>query len=142
MRLAQGQYFGEPVRRATAGALTLIETDYPRGLVAKRHAHARSCLCIVIDGGFFETYGRAERTCRSGSVIFRPAGEDHANDFAVGARCLNIELAESWMEQLAEYAPAIGSSIDLTHTPVRDVAARMYRELEVADDLAPLALEG
>jgi len=142
MRLGHGQYFGEPRRRENAGALTLIETDYARGLTAARHTHERSCLCIVLDGGFAETYGRAERTCRAGSVIFRPAGEAHANHFAIGARCLNIELSEAWMERLAEYAPATASSIDLTHTPVRDVAIRMSGEFQIADDLAPLALEG
>lgn len=142
MRLDHGHYFGEPLRRGTAGALTLIETHYVRGLVAARHTHERSCMCIVLDGGFAETYGRAQRTCRAGSVIFRPAGEDHANDFAIGARCLNIELSESWMGRLAEYAPATGPSIDLTNTPVRDTAMRMYGEFRIGDDLAPLALEG
>jgi AraC family transcriptional regulator len=142
MRLGHGQYFGEPLRRGTAGALTLIETSYARGLTAGRHTHECSCLCIVVDGGFAETYGRAERTCRAGSIIFRPAGEDHANHFAIGARCLNIELSDAWMERLAEYAPVTASSIDLTHTPVRDVAMRMYGEFQIGDDLAPLALDG
>ena len=59
MRLDHGHYFGEPLRRGTAGALTLIETHDVRGLVAARHTHERSCMYIVLDGGFAETYGRA-----------------------------------------------------------------------------------
>ena len=142
LRLAHGHYFGEPLRRGTAGALTLIETHYAAGLVATKHVHERSCFCIVVDGGFSETYGHAQRTCRSGSIIFRPAGEEHANHFALGAHCLNIELSEPSMARLDEYAPAPRTSLDLTQTPVGELAARLYREFQIEDDLTPLALEG
>ena len=142
MRLAHGHYFGKPLRRGRAGELTLIESAYAPGLVAARHTHEQACLCIVADGGFSETYGRAARTCGAGSVLYRPAGEEHANEFHAGARCLNIELSSVWMAQLAEYAPAPSASIELTRTPAGEIAARLYHEFRIDDDLAPLALEG
>jgi AraC family transcriptional regulator len=142
LRLAHGHYFGESLRRGSVGALTLIESQYAAGLVASRHTHERSCFCIVLDGGFSETYGRKQRRCSAGSVIFRPAGEDHANDFERGARCLNIELSDAWMARLAEHAAAPSWSLDVTHTPVSKLAASLYHEFRIGDDLAPLAMEG
>lgn len=97
MRLESGQVFGEYVRARAVANLTLVESRYQRDERLPTHSHERDNLCLVLRGNFEERFNRRERTVRAPALLFRPAGERHAQRFSLtGATCLTIELGSAW----------------------------------------------
>jgi AraC family transcriptional regulator len=66
------------------GRVSFVETEYAPRLRMGRHADAETRITLVLAGGGTETAGRCEHPCGPGSVVFKPAGADHANDFGDG----------------------------------------------------------
>src|SRR5436189_6402678 len=90
--LGPGRYFGAPLRRAAFGELRLVETAFGPGATIARHRHERAYFCLITHGAFRESRGREVSDYRAGTLVFRPAGEEHSERFgARGGRCLNVE---------------------------------------------------
>jgi AraC family transcriptional regulator len=66
------------------------------------HAHARTCVALVLAGGFEEHVDRRVRDADAGTVHLMPAGITHTNHIShVGARALLVDVdpeTESWRE--------------------------------------------
>jgi AraC family transcriptional regulator len=57
------------------------------------HEHPAAYVCVVLSGGFLESAEKSAAECRTGDVIFHPAGERHADRFGPrGACCLNLRV--------------------------------------------------
>lgn len=117
--------------------------DYPAVSLMARHAHAAATLSIVVNGGFVERLGRAERDYGRGHIAFLPAGREHAQAFGPrGARQITFEPPSEWIEYLADARVAL-SDAPHTNAPVyRRLGDRLSRELCAADALSALACEG
>jgi AraC family transcriptional regulator len=131
------------LRRREVRGLALTETSYPPRLRLPRHSHGQAYFCLVLAGAYTETYTRRARACRPSDVIFHPAGEAHADQFAdAGGRCFNVQVSPDWLERLGVHAPSLGPSDSSGDGPMVWLATRLYGEFRAADDLAPLAIEG
>jgi AraC family transcriptional regulator len=143
--LDRGQFFGRVLQRRDAAGLVLSETRHPAGGSVPAHAHAGALVTLVIEGLIDERVGRRADLCESGSVVFHPAGESHANSFgAHGARCFNVQLADGWLERTVDGGGSGVSTQDRVVRPSSTVtgqALALRREAMVGDAL-PLALEG
>jgi len=74
--------------------VTLRRAAYAAGLRQPPHAHDRANVTVVLAGSLVETACGAERAARRGSVVYKPAGERHADVFGpAGAETLQIVLA-------------------------------------------------
>src|SRR5262245_60441775 len=98
VQLAPGCYFGDRVQaREVAGFLLTDYTYRPDSRVPK-HSHERSYFCLVVAGGYAESYGCRSRECRTASVVFHPAGELHGEHISrEGARVFSVEAAAHWL---------------------------------------------
>src|SRR5258708_38252138 len=89
--------------REVAG-LSLVETSYPPGLKMLPHRHPLAAFGIVLRGGYTESFGKHARTCRPGTVVFHPAGEEHAVEFhEQPVRILRVNLPDSWLRRECEH---------------------------------------
>ncbi|MDQ3997297.1 MAG: AraC family transcriptional regulator [Gemmatimonadota bacterium] len=73
--------------------LRVAEKAYLPGLRQPRHAHAETTVTIVIGGSLRERVGRVDEIARPLSVVVKPGGTEHANEFGPkGTRTVQIAL--------------------------------------------------
>jgi AraC family transcriptional regulator len=91
--LERGQLFGAITRALHLACATLTETRYAPDSTLPPHVHAQPMFVFVADGSFDERFDRHERTCGPRRLLYRPAGERHAQRFlSRGAVCMTVEL--------------------------------------------------
>lgn len=75
------------------GGFVRSETVHLRGQDLPGHAHELATINFVLAGAYAERFRGSSDACGPATLIIKPAGEAHANNFrASGARCLLIEL--------------------------------------------------
>ncbi|HMF29329.1 MAG TPA: hypothetical protein VKE42_11190, partial [Candidatus Cybelea sp.] len=85
--------FGSVTQRRAFASATTFEIHYAPRTVLPMHAHEAPLFLLTLEGSFHETAGTCERTCVPGRMLYRPAGQRHAQRFHdAGARCLAIEF--------------------------------------------------
>lgn len=120
------------------GGIRVAEVVMPAGLRLRRHTHASAQLVWVLEGSYSELWRRRRIRLRPGSVIFRPAGEPHANGFD-GGEVLALVVS---------YSPSRFASVGGRRGPVELPAVladlRGWLELELSrdDGASATALEG
>jgi AraC family transcriptional regulator len=141
--LPPGRYYGNRQRSRFVPGAALIENAYPPGFVIPRHAHASAFFGLVLEGGYQETYGSRCRECRPSSLLFHPPGEVHSEThYDVVVRILSIEPTQRLLAHVGEYARALDGPQEFQAGPLLRLGARLYREFQSDDPLAPLAMEG
>jgi AraC family transcriptional regulator len=138
--------------------LRVAEKAYSPGLRQPRHAHGETTVTIVIGGSLRERVGRVEEIARPLSVVVKPAGTEHADEFGPGGtRTVQIALvgaeasaAADWERTLRSWrwthaGPAVRSFLALLHV-LRSHHARpksdRAEEIECAAHDALAALRG
>ena len=80
--------FGTLLRRVELPASSLTSTAYPGRLRLTPHTHTGAFLLFVRDGGFIEEHRKGRERCDRYSCIYRPAFDEHANEFDDGGAVL------------------------------------------------------
>jgi AraC family transcriptional regulator len=76
--------------------LRVAEHTYLPGLRQPRHAHAETTVTIVIGGSLRERVGRVEEIARPLSIVVKPGGTEHADEFGPeGTRTVQIALTDA-----------------------------------------------
>jgi len=118
--------FGMTTRSLHLREATLTETCYSPELRLPAHTHELPMFVLVVEGSFDESFDRHDRTCGPRRLVYRPAGERHAQRFLRrGAACLTIELPFPMDD---ERLPASDGRLDLAGLPAL-TALRLYDEL-------------
>jgi AraC family transcriptional regulator len=125
--------------------LRVAEKTYAPGFRQLRHAHAETTVTIVIGGSLRERVGRVDELARPLSVVVKPGGTEHANEFGpAGTRTVQIALtgpqasdAAAWERTLRVWrwthaGPSVRSFLRLLHV-LR--AADAASEVDRADDI-------
>ncbi len=148
-----GTFAGRVNQSRVLRDVTVAETSYSSGARVGMHAHEHPMCCLVLDGGFVEHHGTRSAECNSGSLLFHPAGQDHAHDFGASTICFNLQLANSQLRILGDEglqlpdAPVIVQSGDILWLAWRarlasrdsDSGSELIFEESVASLLATLA---
>jgi AraC family transcriptional regulator len=80
---------------------------YSPGLRQPRHAHEESTVTLVVAGSLRETVGRTQEIARALSVVVKPGGTEHADQFGdAGARTVQISLTGRVAADLREWESA------------------------------------
>jgi AraC family transcriptional regulator len=138
--LDRGRFYGETTLRREVDGVGLSETSHPGGSRTPRHAHEHPYLCLVVSGGFTERSAEPSAECGPGSVVFHPAGEEHADRFGpTGARCFNVQIDAATVAGLTGPERPLGRVAAEGGRP--SVAAARLRGLAGADRLAGLQVE-
>lgn len=138
-----GTFFGENRRSCRRSGFILSDTHYPPGLKVPYHFHELAYFCLLLNGGYWEEYGRRRVTYDPLSLAFHPPQEVHHGDIAtVGGRCFHIEIAPQWMDRLHEHGGVPADAVDLHSGEIIWLASRLYREFRADALAAPLMIEG
>ena len=139
-RAADGP-FGILRRRVELPASVLTATEYPARLRLTAHSHTAGFLLFVRDGGFMERYGQRNERCERSTCLYRPALEEHANEFDDRRALLTaIDLSPVWIHRLRE-AGFTGERF-LVHSPfVQQFADRLDAELAAPDAMTEMVIE-
>lgn len=130
-------------RRIEVPGLRMLHATYPGPMVLPLHIHESTCITVGLDGGFRETMGSQEYHSAEATLLSRPIGEPHDNEFArTGSRHIIIELPHPEEDRFRPYARLLGEIISMRDREVAGLAHRLAREIEEPDDLSPLAVEG
>jgi len=129
-------------RRLEIPGFVLTETYRPAGLVLPAHFHEHANIALTIEGSFVETVGTEPCEVSPASVIFRPAGEKHANRYGrSSAHCLIIEVKPERLTAIREVTQILDRAGYARAGPFSDFAFRILREFRMPDLIAPLAIE-
>lgn len=128
---------------ALPGAV-LREVSYPAGCTQPRHHHTRTSVTLVFGGSLEEDVGSRHEDAGPLSVVFKPAGTEHANRMGPdGAVTFQLELDDGVLE--GPEAPVRPDDWGWTHggSPARRFLdlVRCSRDGEPEGDLEGLLLD-
>ena len=133
--------FGTLLQCVELSASALTSTVYPSRLRLTPHAHTAGFLLFVRDGGFREQQGRASEHLDRFSCMYRPAYDEHANEFDErGAILTAIDLAPAWLERLRDAGYA-GEGFRIRSPFVQNFSDRLDAELSSPDSMTELVIE-
>ena len=134
---------GSPVFRSMAlDGFNVIEAWFPPRAYLARHTHDRACVATMLEGSFDLAIARRVHPCPPTAVATEPAGESHANRIGdAGARVVVIQPDPARADLLRPFELVLDRPTHRHHAGIASCAARLTRELDHPDDLAPLAAE-
>jgi len=119
--------------------LSLAEIVVGPNISFDQHAHAEARMILTLSGGFEERCGLRHFTCGVNSVLFRRAGQTHANRFhGMGARYLSVRFDAGWIDQLADIEPHHEFQDSAEFAPL---VMRIQREFQTHDAAAPISVQ-
>lgn len=133
---------GEVVRSGAAPGLRYSELVHSVGSSQPPHAHRLSFFALTMDGTYWEEAGDRVHECGPGSVLFLPAGAEHAITVVLKmARCFLVEVDGSGIASRFELkvSPSI---LHAQGGPMAAALRDMYDEVRLRDSSSPLALHG
>jgi AraC family transcriptional regulator len=141
--VAEGNLGGQATRKVSCRSFIFTDVVYPPGFALPWHAHERASIQFILEGSNSESLGIGERHCKRFDMTYKPAGERHRNNYGLaGARCLIIEMPQTWLDGLRDIAPIPDVPKFVGAGALAGVAARIEREVMVADPFTPLVLDG
>jgi AraC family transcriptional regulator len=133
--------FGTLLRRVELPASALTSTVYPPRLRLMPHTHTGAFLLFVRDGGFVERHGQRSERCDRFTCIYRPAYDEHANEFDEdGAVLAAIDLSPAWVCRLSE-AGFDGERFRVRSPFVDHFGDRLNAELSAPDSMSEIVIE-
>ncbi len=137
------QPLGINVRNLKLDGLSLTETKYSASLALPRHIHECACITIVLKGGYSESFGRHIEECRPYSMMLKPPGEDHSNQYGkTGAQSLVIEIAPKKLKAISTLSKIFDQVIHARGGVGTALAMRIYKEFRIRDNASSLSIEG
>jgi AraC family transcriptional regulator len=109
------------------------------------HAHEHATITFLLRGAFEEAYpGHTRRqVCAASSVLFRPAGEPHADQMGrEGADNLVIEVEPARLDVIRGYTSVLDGISHARDARLDGIGQRIAQELTSGDTASALALEG
>jgi AraC family transcriptional regulator len=134
---------GEKMRSVYAAGFDLTETTHHPNHKLSRHKHELANIAFTIDGSFTEILDKRRFECASQSIIIKPAGEAHANEYgSSGARCFLIEVGPQRLESLHPLSNLLNRVGHVRGAILSMLALRISKEMRVMDTASLLAIEG
>jgi AraC family transcriptional regulator len=133
---------GERDRCVKLAGFVLTETVRPAKLTLPRHFHEHTNIAFVIKGSFIETIGERPHECGPYSLIIRPAGEPHFNQYSsTEAHCLIIEVKPERLVTIQQESNILDSACHLREEALSVLALRLYKEFQTMDSASLLSIE-
>jgi len=138
---ADGGSFGTLLRRVELPASVLTSTAYAPRVSLSQHAHTAAFLLFVRQGGFVQQHGRRSERFDRFTCIYRPAYDEHADDFdASGAVLTAIDLSPAWLDRLRN-AGFDGQRFSVRSPFVQQFGDRLDAELARPDGMSEMIVE-
>jgi AraC family transcriptional regulator len=134
---------GSPQYRTMAATgCTITEAWFLPNAYLPPHTHDRPIFGVMLSGAFKSAIANRTLECPPAAVWVEPLGERHANRIGRdGARVIVVQPEASLVEGGA-FSSYLGAVQHLRHPGIAGDALRVARELEDADDLSMLVVDG
>src|SRR5215475_1785358 len=125
---------GKRLRSVNSAGFDLTETTHQPNHKLLRHEHELANVAFTIDGSFTEILNRHRFECSSQSIVIKPAGEAHANEYgSTGARCFLIEIHPQRLEALHPLSNLLKRVAHLSEAILSILVLRIRKEMRVMD---------
>lgn len=142
MRLHHSPELGMARTKAMAG-FSLKEFAQPPYRRLPWHEHRDASICFVVSGAYAERMRARDHECPPHSMVFKPAGERHADEFGrEGGTCLLIEVGAERLRTLEPVSDITARPGLVRNAKLAALGHQIYREFLQSDGLSPLAVEG
>lgn len=130
-------------RSVEVRGFTLTETVRLPYSIIPPHYHNHTNIAFVLSGIFVETIGRETYNLSPGSIVLRPAGEPHKNQYGVEqAKCLIIEVGTQRLSLIGENFDLLDRADHIRDNVMSNLALRIHKEFQQMDDASTLSMEG
>jgi len=130
-------------RTTAMGGFCLKEFAQPPYRRLPWHEHRDASICFVVSGAYAERMRARDHECPPHSMVFKPAGERHADEFGrEGGTCLLIEVGPERLRTLEPVSDITARPSLVRNAKLAALGHQIYREFLWGDDLSPLAVEG
>ena len=127
-------------RTLDATGCTVIEAWFPPNAVLPSHTHDRPIFGVMLRGAFDSEIAHRTLPCPPAAVWVEPLGERHANHIGrEGARVLVVQPDPAAFDEFSSYLGAVQHA---RHAGIAADANRIALEIDAADDLSLLAVDG
>jgi AraC family transcriptional regulator len=142
-KLERGNYFGTVVKRDQLPGLVMTETVYQPRLRVPHHSHVNPYFCLVLKGGYTETYNKKMRECKAMTLAFHPSEEGHSEQFHdESVRSFNVEVQPSYTQRVRQHSSILDRPAAFQGGSLCWLGTKLYREFVYKDSVSPLAIEG
>jgi AraC family transcriptional regulator len=128
---------GDVLAKVFAGPFCLMEVVHRRGLTIPMHGHALASLNFVRNGLYREKVLRRASQHRPGSLLLKPPGVEHSNDFEYDAHTILIEMLPSAWSRFDFRADCW----QMRSPRLARIGRRLGEELAIDDALTGTAVE-
>ncbi len=136
-------YHGEFINNRFVKGLFLAETLYAPNLKLHNHSHPNAGFCLILQGGYTESYDRTLLECKQSYVKFQPAGEMHSDLYGnKSVHSFIIELELSWLNQMGANYLVGNNPVIFRNNSMAWLMMRLRKEFHSMDAEAPLVIEG
>lgn len=134
---------GESRRKISNGRIVVTESVHEPNLSLSPHSHRNANLACVLKGSYTEQVERRRFECISESVLLKPAGAVHIDQYhKAGAHCLIIEILPELAGSFEAGTPVLDDVRLLDTGEITATVARLRRESAIDDDASAIAIEG
>jgi AraC family transcriptional regulator len=131
--------FGE----LNVSGFVVTETLHEPGLTLPRHDHEYANINFTLDGSFRETVGNRPQECEIGSLLVRPPGEPHGNQYGPeGAHCLVVEVSPPRLDDIRAFTSIFETPAYVKGGALSLTMRRIYDELRGQGCGFELIIEG
>ncbi|MGH9406153.1 MAG: helix-turn-helix transcriptional regulator [Terriglobia bacterium] len=142
-RLHNCSFHGKLIKAQELSGIRLTEIVYCPNTQTARHSHEYAYVGVTLSGRSHQVCGAKVRSSQAWTVMYHPAGEVHSDHFQEGgARELNIEIAPLRLVNLGDGCPYRERPVHVDGGTPGWLAARLYSEFRLMDELSSMAIEG
>src|SRR5712691_9441943 len=137
-----GCWCGPTVKALAVDGFKISETVYAPDRDLPPRPRGWADLCLTLEGGYREEYGRTRLRCEPASLVFHPPYAVYSDRiFAQGSRCLNIQIDPNAFRSL----PDGDVALDSLTLPRRGIPSwlgfQLRAEFELREDLSAAVVE-
>lgn len=141
--LQPGHFYGEITRKREASGLILSELKHETARKLPSHSHELAYFCLLLNGNYWEQFGRKRITYKPLTVMFHPPDTTHIDEIGpAGGRFFSVEVKTELMDRLRECRGKVDLDSSLHEGDLAWLAMRLYREHKEADACSALTIEG
>lgn len=141
--LQPGHFYGEITRKREASGLILSELKHETARKLPSHSHELAYFCLLLNGNYWEQFGRKRIIYKPLTVMFHPPDTTHVDEIGpAGGRFFSVEVKTGLMDRLRECLGRVDLDSSLHEGDLAWLAMRLYREHKEADACSALTIEG
>lgn len=143
MKLSSSYFHGVKLKSDSITEFALVESLFLPNQKNPEHWHEHPSFCVVLEGGFTETYRRNSFMCAPSTLLFYPGGEAHTECFHnLRTRCFVIDVNPSWLKRIIQGPSLISQPANFHGGKIPGLALKVYQEFRAMDKFSRLSIEG